>query len=90
MKKSLTALGLLASVAFATSSTFADTKIGAIFDLTGGLNIYGIQQNQALELAIEKINADGGLLGKPVEVVTYDAQSELRRPVREMRFTGFC
>lgn len=79
MSKSLTAFSLLASIAIATSSAFADTKIGAIFDLTGGLNIYGIQQNQALELAIEKINADGGLLGKPVEVVTYDAQSELSK-----------
>lgn len=79
MKKSLTALSLLACVALAASPALADTRIGAIFDLTGGLNIYGIQQNQALDLAIEKINADGGLLGKPVEVVTYDAQSELSK-----------
>ncbi|SFJ81164.1 branched-chain amino acid transport system substrate-binding protein, partial [Bradyrhizobium sp. Gha] len=35
----------------------AQTKIGAIFDLTGGLNIYGIQQNNALKLAVDTINA---------------------------------
>ena len=69
----------MASVALATSSAYADSKIGAIFDLTGGLNIYGLQQNNALQLAVEKINADGGVLGKPVEVVTYDAQSELSK-----------
>ncbi|WP_419913020.1 ABC transporter substrate-binding protein [Hoeflea sp.] len=78
MKKSLLILGLLSSASFATQA-IAETKIGAIFDLTGGLNIYGIQQNNALELAVEQINADGGLLGAPVEVVTYDAQSELNK-----------
>ncbi|GLQ06767.1 urea ABC transporter substrate-binding protein [Sneathiella chinensis] len=65
--------------ALASGTAFADAKIGAIFDLTGGLNIYGIQQNNALQLAVEEINAKGGVLGKPVEVVTYDAQSELSK-----------
>ncbi len=79
LNKLLSTVSLLVSISFITSTAFAGTKIGAIFDLTGGLNIYGIQQNQALELAVEKINADGGLLGEPVEVVTYDAQSELSK-----------
>ena len=64
---------------FAGGSAFAETKIGAIFDLTGGLNIYGIQQNNALELAVEQINASGGVLGEPISVVSYDAQSELTK-----------
>ena len=51
-------------------------KIGAIFDLTGGLNIYGIQQNNALELAVAALNKAGGVLGRQVEVVTADSQSE--------------
>lgn len=51
-------------------------KIGAIFDLTGGLNIYGIQQSQALRLAVEEINANGGVLGRKISVVESDAQSE--------------
>ena len=61
------------------NAAMAEVKIGAIFDLTGGLNIYGIQQNNALTLAIEDINAKGGLLGEPVTVVGYDAQSELNK-----------
>jgi len=60
-------------------SALAQTKIGAIFDQTGDLNIYGIQQNEALNLAVEDINANGGVLGKPVKVVSYDAQSELAK-----------
>ena len=52
-------------------------KIGGIHDLTGGLNIYGIQQSQALQLAVKSINDQGGVLGRPLEVVEYDSQSEL-------------
>ncbi len=65
--------------ALASGNAFAETKIGAIFDLTGGLNIYGIQQNNALKLAVENINEKGGVLGKPIQIVTYDAQSELSK-----------
>jgi len=65
-----TVLALLPAVAL------ADTKIAAIFDLTGGLNIYGIQQNNALKLAVDDINTKGGVLGAPIDVVSYDAQSE--------------
>lgn len=76
--KHLTAIriSVAACALLAAQSAFAETKIGAIFDLTGGLNIYGIQQNNALLLAVDSINASGGLLGEPIEVVGYDAQSE--------------
>ncbi len=70
-------LALTAGLCMGTA--VADTKIGAIFDLTGGLNIYGVQQNNALQLAVEDINAKGGVLGEPIEVITYDAQSELSK-----------
>jgi urea transport system substrate-binding protein len=50
-------------------------KIGAIYDLTGDLNIYGIAQSRALHLAVDEINSKGGLLGRPVEVIESDAQS---------------
>jgi urea transport system substrate-binding protein len=69
-------LAISAMLALMASAAQAQTKIGAIFDLTGGLNIYGIQRNNALKFAVEAINAKGGVLGQPVEVVFYDAQSE--------------
>ncbi|MCD1635021.1 ABC transporter substrate-binding protein [Martelella mediterranea] len=68
--------GVAAIAVMVAQGASAETKIGAIFDLTGGLNIYGIQQMNALQLAVEDINARGGVLGEPVEVVSYDAQSE--------------
>lgn len=79
MKNIFRTLGLTTALALTATFAHAETKIGAIFDLTGGLNIYGIQQNNALNLAVESINAAGGVNGDPVTVVGYDAQSELSK-----------
>jgi len=79
MRRVYSALALSAAFALLSGAASAQTKIGAIFDLTGGLNIYGIQQGNALKLAVEDVNAKGGVLGSPVEVVSYDAQSELSK-----------
>ncbi|MCV0427531.1 MAG: ABC transporter substrate-binding protein [Roseibium sp.] len=78
MKTRAIKIGLLASVCLVTGVQ-AEVKIGAIYDLTGGLNIYGIQQNNALKLAVDNINSNGGLLGEQIQVVGYDAQSELSK-----------
>jgi branched-chain amino acid transport system substrate-binding protein len=72
---SLAAAAILATVASATAQE--PIKVGAIHDLTGGLNIYGLQQSQATHLAVKAINEDGGVLGRPLELVEYDAQSDL-------------
>ena len=56
-----------------------EVKIGAIFDLSGGLNVYGIQQSKALHLAVENINNKGGLYGNKIRVIEYDSQSELSK-----------
>ena len=56
-----------------------EIKIGAIFDLSGGLNVYGVQQSKALHLAVEDINRKGGLYGNKVKVIEYDSQSELSK-----------
>ncbi|KAJ54709.1 ABC transporter substrate-binding protein [Actibacterium mucosum KCTC 23349] len=79
LKDVLGRLSLTSVIALASSAAFADVKVGAIFDLTGGLNIYGIQQNNALNLAIKNVNAAGGVNGETVTVVGYDAQSELSK-----------
>lgn len=71
------------TLAVAITSTFPgvllaeDTvKIGALHDLTGSFNIYGIQQSEALKLAVKKVNDEGGVNGKDIEVVEYDTQSD--------------
>lgn len=50
-------------------------KIGNILDRTGGLNIYSLKQMKAVAMAVDEINAVGGLLGRPLELIFYDAQS---------------
>ncbi|MEH6476247.1 MAG: ABC transporter substrate-binding protein [Sneathiella sp.] len=56
----------------------ADTiKLGSILDMSGIFDAYGKPMNLALRLAVSQINADGGLLGKKVEVVSYDTQSDM-------------
>lgn len=47
-------------------------QIGSVLSLSGGVSAYGIVQSQALDLAFDEINDDGGILGKQVERVEYD------------------
>lgn len=56
----------------------ADTiKLGSILDVSGIFDAYGKPMNMGMRLAVEEINADGGLLGKQVEIVAYDTQSDM-------------
>src|SRR3546814_16744909 len=72
----LTATGF-AGRAFAADG---DIKLASIHDLSGIFDLYGKPMDQAVILALEEINAGGGLLGKKVDIVSYDPQrSEERR-----------
>ena len=56
----------------------ADTqpiKVGNILDKTGGLNIYCLKQITAAAMAVDELNSAGGLLGRQVELIFYDSQS---------------
>lgn len=79
MKNLLGTVSLVSAMTLTSTAVLAEVKVGAIFDLTGGLNIYGIQQDNALDLAIASVNAAGGVNGEEVVVVGYDAQSELSK-----------
>jgi branched-chain amino acid transport system substrate-binding protein len=50
--------------------------VGSILDATGPINVYGVPMIDATRLAIDDINANGGVLGKQLELVEYDAQSD--------------
>jgi urea transport system substrate-binding protein len=49
--------------------------VGSILDRTGPLNIYGTAMNDATNMAIADINSNGGVLGRKLKLVSYDAQS---------------
>src|SRR5262249_40920521 len=45
-------------------------------DSSGPLQPFGTQKLQCIQLAIEEINNSGGVLGRKIELVSYDAQSD--------------
>jgi urea transport system substrate-binding protein len=51
-------------------------KIGLLNSMSGTMSISETTVRRSLELAVEEINADGGVLGKELEVVTEDGASE--------------
>src|SRR6266436_603293 len=73
MKRYLAALGLFlfASVAFAQQPI----KIGMSMPQTGSLGAGGQAALVALRMWVEDVNAKGGLLGRKVELIAYDDQS---------------
>jgi branched-chain amino acid transport system substrate-binding protein len=50
-------------------------KVGLIASLTGKFSALGSEDKKAVELAIEQVNAAGGLLGKKLSLVTRDDQT---------------
>jgi branched-chain amino acid transport system substrate-binding protein len=51
-------------------------KIGANLELSGGVASYGKSINDGAKLAIEEINAAGGIDGKKLELIAVDNKSE--------------
>jgi branched-chain amino acid transport system substrate-binding protein len=73
--KLMKALLLMLVVCFATAGTVgaADLiKIGLLAPLTGPAAADGLSVQNSVKLAVERVNADGGVLGKKVEFVSYD------------------
>ncbi|MEO1200640.1 MAG: ABC transporter substrate-binding protein [Pseudomonadota bacterium] len=52
-------------------------KLGSVLDTSGIFDAYGTPMDMALRLAVGEINDAGGLLGRPVEIVAYDTQSDM-------------
>src|SRR6478735_3027447 len=68
---------LLPALALATALVAAEPiKIGEFACLTGKDATFGQSQHKGIQLALEEINAAGGVLGSPVELITEDNQSK--------------
>jgi len=65
--------GSLGRCAFAQSAD--SIKIGCLLDLSGPLQLFAKPKEQCLRLAVEELNEQGGLLGRPLELIVYDTQS---------------
>lgn len=50
-------------------------KIGTLTSLTGPFTPWGVQVRDGMQLAVDEINEDGGVDGRPLELVVSDDQS---------------
>jgi urea transport system substrate-binding protein len=55
-----------------TAKSAESIKIGAVLPFSGGVELYGGQAKLGIDLAAKEINAGGGILGRPVEVIYED------------------
>jgi branched-chain amino acid transport system substrate-binding protein len=60
-------------------------KVGAFLSITGGASFLGDPQAKTLKLYVEKINAAGGVLGRKLELITYDSQGDAKQAVTFVR-----
>lgn len=51
-------------------------KIGTNLELSGAVAAYGNAEKQGIDLAVEEINAAGGVLGKEIELIQKDNKSD--------------
>ena len=72
----VTVLMFLSSPAISFSEPI---KIGAMFISSGKMGGYGKHGGQAIQLAVDEINADGGVLGRNLEAVIED--TELKKDI---------
>ncbi len=56
-------------------------RIGGIFSVTGPASFLGDPEKKSLEMAVEAINARGGIDGRPVEAVIYDTEGDPTKAV---------
>ena len=72
---SIVALGLAAG-AFGLSANAADIKLGAAEALSGGAAQYGIAIKNGFQLALDEVNAAGGVNGNKIVMVIEDEQGK--------------
>jgi branched-chain amino acid transport system substrate-binding protein len=75
----------VAPSAFAQTSSKEPVLIGVTGPLTGQYAQYGAQWKKGFDLALDEINAAGGINGRPLQYVFEDSQSDPRQTVNIAR-----
>ena len=88
MKKTLGVLSaavLALTLASCSKAESNSVKIGGIFPLSGQVAVYGVECKNGVDLAIEEINAAGGINGKPVVLVSEDDEGNPDKTVNAFK-----
>ena len=83
----LFALGLAALITLGVANAQGKEpiKIGWLSSLTGPLSSAAIAENKGVEFAVDEVNKKGGILGRPVELLTRDTAGE---PTKAVNFAN--
>src|SRR5690554_3535129 len=89
MRLGIKGLGYLAATAIGLAATAVAAqepiKIGVLEDQSGDFAAVTSVKVQAIQLVAEEINEEGGIAGRPLELVIYDTQSDNTRHQEMMR-----
>ncbi len=77
------ALGVLQALPLRAQQ--APVKIGSVLSVTGPAAFLGEDMKAGMELAIEEINAAGGIGGRKIEWTFYDAESQTQKGLNALR-----
>lgn len=81
----LSAAVLALALASCSKAESNSVKIGGIFPLSGQVAVYGVECKNGVDLAIEEINAAGGINGKPVVLVSEDDEGNPDKTVNAFK-----
>ena len=88
----LTACGGSSASTAASTSTAASSgetiKVGVLGPMTGDVSVYGLAVINGATLYLKQVNADGGVNGKQLEIITMDEQGDATQAVTS--FTKMC
>ena len=77
------------SAAGSTAAASGDTiKVGVLGPMTGDVSVYGLAVINGATLYLDQVNANGGVNGKQLEIITMDEQGDATQAVT--CFTKMC
>lgn len=86
MKKILAVMSVIIILCSAGAALAADPiKVGYLAALTGDFAAYGITEVNMAKMVVKDVNAKGGVLGRPIELVVYDTKTRNEDAVNAVR-----
>jgi branched-chain amino acid transport system substrate-binding protein len=86
MKRIFMGMVIVGLIMVMAGSSYAQQKlepytIGMVTDLTGRMSDMGIANKRGMEIAVEAVNAAGGVNGRQLKVILYDGESDPSKSV---------
>jgi branched-chain amino acid transport system substrate-binding protein/urea transport system substrate-binding protein len=56
-------------------------KLGVLMPYSGGLELFGVQATQGIEMIVDEVNSSGGVLGRKIEIIRADTRTDPKTTV---------